>query len=107
MSGLNKQSPDRIEVAPEDPGNKRSAPKGALQGESETMDSLPIFSKSADGEVEVLAPTSDGGAQGWAWRDGSWVKGPFGLGWDSMALSRDEVISLIGRAAVESLPEGG
>jgi hypothetical protein len=69
--------------------------------------SLPIFCKS-EGEIFALAPASDGGAAGWVWRDGSWVPGGYvGASWDGISLSRDEVISLIGRAAVEALPKEG
>ena len=71
------------------------------------MASLPIFVKS-DGEISALAPTSGGGAQGWTWRDGSWIKGGFATAsWDGISLSRDEVISLIGRTAVDALPKEG
>ena len=66
---------------------------------------LPIFVKS-EGEISALAPTADEGAQGWTWRDGSWVKGGFTTAsWDGISLTRDEVISLIARAAVKALPE--
>lgn len=68
---------------------------------------LPRFVKS-DGEISALAPTPDGGAQGWTWRDGSWVKGGWATAsWDGISLTRDEVISLIGRAAVDALPKEG
>ena len=70
------------------------------------IDSLPIFYKSK-GEIFAQAPTSDGGAAYWVWRDGSWTSvcfvGAFRRG---NSLSRDEAISLIGHKAVESLPEG-
>jgi hypothetical protein len=70
------------------------------------MGSLLIFCKNSSGEILALASTPDGGAQGFAWRDGSWVKASFDFHWNSISLSRDEVILLIGKAAVEALPSG-
>jgi len=72
----------------------------------ELIDFAPNFYKS-QGEIFALARASDGGPAYWVWRDGSWTSvcfvGAFRRG---ISLSRDKVISLIGRSAVESLPEG-
>jgi hypothetical protein len=73
----------------------------------ETMVSLPIFSKSKDGEIEVLMPTSGGGAKGLVWRNGTRVSSAFFIEatLDGIALTRGEVISLIRRSVVEALPK--
>jgi hypothetical protein len=66
--------------------------------------SLPIFCKS-EGEIFALASTSDGGTACWVWRDGSWISIYFvHVFRNGISLSPDELISLIGRKAVESLP---
>ena len=72
----------------------------------ERIEVEPIFCKS-EGEIFALAATLDGGTACWVWREGSWISVIFfGVFRDGISLSRDEVISLIGRLAVESLPEG-
>ena len=67
--------------------------------------SLPIFCLSSGGEIFALAPTSDGGAAGWVWRDGAWTPGGYiGASWEGKPISREGVVSMIGSAAIEALP---
>jgi len=66
----------------------------------------PIFCKS-EGEIFAMMATSDGGTAIWVWRNDSWLSVHFGGAFrDGISLSREEVISLIGRSAVEALPKG-
>jgi hypothetical protein len=65
----------------------------------------PIFCKSG-GAIFALTATSDGGTSHWMRRNDSWIPVIFADAFrDGIPLSRDEVISLLGRSAVESLPE--
>jgi len=67
--------------------------------------SAPIYCKSED-EIFAMATTLDGGTACWVWRNGSWISiHSIDVFQDGISLSHEEVISLIGRSAVEALPK--